>query len=250
MDITPDAYCEIIFDITAGDIIRGRGNGKLNLQIDTKGDFNMFGDYEIDEGGYNFTLYNIINKEFEIEPESKISWIGDPYEAILDIRANYSQLASLAPILTNISTQDLEDNPELERKYPAKVILDITGNLSYPEIDFDIEVDEYPKNAVYNGISIETQMTAFKNKLATDEQELKRQVFSLIILKKFLTENAFNVSGSVENSVSEFISNQISYWVTQFDENLVVDVDLGSLDDEAFNTFQLRMSYSFLDRLT
>ena len=246
LDLTPDAYCEIIFDLTAGDIIRGRGNGKLNLQIDTKGDFNMFGDYEIEEGGYNFTLYNIINKEFEIEPGSKISWIGDPYEAILDIQANYRQLASLTPIL-RVTEEDIRANPELNRKYPAKVLLDISGNLSYPEIEFDIEVDDYPKNATYNGVSIETQMTAFKNKIATDEQELKRQVFSLIILRNFSPENAFNVGGSVEKSVSEFISNQISYWVTQFDENLVVDVDLGSLDDEAFNTFQLRMSYSFLD---
>lgn len=248
LEVTPDAYCEIIFDLTAGDIIRGRGNGKLNLQIDTKGDFNMFGDYEIVEGGYNFTLYNIINKEFAIEPGSKISWVGDPYEAILDIQANYRQLASLTPIYSRLLTEeDINANPELNRKYPAKVILDIQGNLMYPEIDFDIEVEDYPKNAVYNGVSIETQMTAFKNRLATDEQELKRQVFSLIILKRFSEENAFNVGGSVEKSVSEFISNQISYWITQFDENLVVDVDLGSLDDEAFNTFQLRMSYSFLD---
>ncbi len=246
LDITPDAYCEIIFDLTAGDIIRGRGNGKLNLQIDTKGDFNMFGDYEITEGGYNFTLYNIINKEFDVEPNSKISWIGDPYAAILDIKASYRQLASLTPIL-RVTQEDIKANPELNRKYPAKVLLDIKGNLMYPEIEFDIEVEDYPKNATYNGVSIETQMTAFKNKIATDEQELKRQVFSLIILKKFIEENAFNVGGSVERSVSEFISNQISYWITQFDENLVVDVDLGSLDAEAFNTFQLRMSYSFLD---
>ncbi|MCK5467134.1 MAG: translocation/assembly module TamB domain-containing protein, partial [Cyclobacteriaceae bacterium] len=246
LDITPDAYCEIIFDLTAGDIIRGRGNGKLDLQIDTKGEFYMFGDYEITEGGYNFTLYNIINKEFEIEPNSKISWIGDPYEAILDIRANYKQLASLTPIM-NLEEDVVRANPELSRKYPAKVLLDINGNLMYPEIEFDIAIEDYPKNATYNGVSIETQMTAFKNKLATDEQELKRQVFSLIILKRFSEENAFNVGGSVERSVSEFISNQISYWVTQFDENLVVDVDLGSLDQEAFNTFQLRMSYSFLD---
>jgi hypothetical protein len=75
---------------------------------------------------------------------------------------------------------------------------------------------------------------------------MKRQVFSLIILRRFSDENAFNVGGSIGKSVSEFISNQISYWVTQFDENLVLDVDLGSLDNEAFNTFQLRMSYSFL----
>ncbi|MCK5705461.1 MAG: translocation/assembly module TamB domain-containing protein, partial [Cyclobacteriaceae bacterium] len=212
LDITPDAYCEIIFDLTAGDIIRGRGNGKLDLQIDTKGEFYMFGDYEITEGGYNFTLYNIINKEFEIEPNSKISWIGDPYEAILDIRANYKQLASLTPIM-NLEEDVVRANPELSRKYPAKVLLDINGNLMYPEIEFDIAIEDYPKNATYNGVSIETQMTAFKNKLATDEQELKRQVFSLIILKRFSEENAFNVGGSVERSVSEFISNQISYWV-------------------------------------
>ncbi len=246
LEITPDAYCEIIFDLTAGDIIRGRGNGKLNLQINTQGDFAMFGDYEIIEGGYNFTLYNIINKEFKIEPGSKISWTGDPYQAILDIQASYEQLASLTPIL-RVTPEEIQQNPELNRKYPAKVLLFIKGNLMYPEINFDIKVEGYPKNATYNGISIETQMTAFRNKIATDEQELKRQVFSLLILKNFSRENAFNVSGSIEKSVSEFISNQVSYWISQFDENLVIDIDLASLDKEAFNTFQLRMSYSFLN---
>ena len=66
LEVTPDAYCEIIFDVKAGDIIRGRGNGKLNLSIDTKGEFNMFGDFEFESGGYNFTLYKIINKKFSI----------------------------------------------------------------------------------------------------------------------------------------------------------------------------------------
>jgi hypothetical protein len=31
------------------------------------------------------------------------------------------------------------------------------------------------------------------------------------------------------------------------DQNLEIDIDLGSLDQEAFNTFQLRLSYSFLN---
>ncbi len=246
LDITPDAYMEIIFDLTAGDIIRGRGNGKIKLQVDTKGDFLMFGDYEIEEGGYNFTMYNIINKEFEILPGSHISWTGDPYAANLDIQAIYRQMASLTPIL-KIDKEEADANPEVSRKYPAFVELDIQNDLRYPEIDFDIELEDYPKNAVVNGISLETQWTAFKNKLNSDEQELKRQVFSLIILKNFSAEDAFNVGGSVGRSVSEFISNQISYWITQFDENLVIDVDLGDLDQEAFNTFQLRMSYSFMD---
>ncbi len=246
LDITPDAYCEIIFDVTSGDIIRGRGKGDIKLQIDTKGDFEMFGQYEIEEGAYNFTMYNIINKEFSILPGSLITWNGDPYAATLDITASYRQLASLAPIF-NATEEDINKNPEIHRKYPAYVMLFIKGDLRYPDIDFDIKVEDYPKNAVFNGISFETQMLAFKNKLTTDEQELKRQVFSLIILKNFSKENAFNVGGSIGKSVSEFISNQISYWVTQFDENLVIDVDLGTMDKEAFNTFQFRLSYSFMN---
>ncbi|MGF1638014.1 MAG: translocation/assembly module TamB domain-containing protein [Cyclobacteriaceae bacterium] len=245
LDITPDAYCEIIFDITAGDIIRGRGEGKLNMQYDSRGVFQMFGEYEINEGAYNFTLRNIINKEFAILPGSRITWLGDPYAAILDIRASYRQLASLQPILNlgDVETQ----SPDLNRKYPAFVMMDIKGNLDQPNISFDISIEEYPKNLMVEGISLEAQVGIFKNRIANDEQELKRQVFSLIILRNFSPQDAFNVSGTVGNSLSEFISNQVSYWVNQVDENLLIDLDLGSLNQEAFNTFQLRLSYSFLD---
>jgi hypothetical protein len=76
LNVTPDAYCEIIFDIKSGDIIRGRGNGRVKLQLDTKGEFNMFGPVTFTEGGYNFTLYDIINKEFTIEPGSSITWLA------------------------------------------------------------------------------------------------------------------------------------------------------------------------------
>jgi hypothetical protein len=47
--------------------------------------------------------------------------------------------------------------------------------------------------------------------------------------------------------VSEFLSNQLSYWLTQVDQNLEINIDLGTMDQEAFNTFQLRLSYSFLN---
>ncbi|MCC5930243.1 MAG: translocation/assembly module TamB [Cyclobacteriaceae bacterium] len=245
LDITPEAYCEIIFDITAGDIIRGRGNGKFNMTYDSRADFTMLGEYEITEGAYNFTLRNIINKEFAILPGSRITWMGDPYAAILDIRASYRQLASLQPIL-NIGDVESQ-SPDLARRYPAYVRMDIKGDLSNPEIDFDISIEEYPRNLLVDGVSLETQIGTFKNRLATDEQELKRQVFSLIILRNFSPQDAFNISGSVGNSLSEFISNQVSYWINQVDENLMIDLDLGSLNQEAFNTFQLRLSYSFLD---
>jgi hypothetical protein len=94
-------------------------------------------------------------------------------------------------------------------------------------------------------VRLQFEFDAFKAKL--DEQELKRQVFSLIVLKRFSPPDAFNTSGTLSNSVSELLSNQLSYWLTQVDQNLEINLDLGSLDEEAFNTFQLRLSYSFLN---
>ena len=77
---------------------------------------------------------------------------------------------------------------------------------------------------------------------------MKRQVFSLLILRKISPQTGFDLgAGAVQGSLSEFFSNQFSYFISQVDENLEVDVDLSSLDQNAFNTFQLRLSYTFLD---
>ncbi len=246
IDVTPDAYAEIIFDIKSGDIIRGRGRGDINLQIDTKGEFNMFGLLEFTEGAYNFTLYDIINKEFNIKPGSKISWFGDPYQGVLDITASYRQLASMGPILDD---QTLINDPNIRRKYPVEVLLKLDGPMLSPNLNFDIDAKDLPDNVAVEGgkppVRLKFTFNAFKAKL--DEQELKRQVFSLIILRKLSPPDAFATGGSLYNSVSELLSNQLSYWLSQVDQNLEIDLDLGTLDQEAFNTFQLRLSYSFLN---
>lgn len=246
LDVTPDAYCEIIFDLKSGDIIRGRGNGDLKLEMDTKGDFTMFGPFEFTEGWYNFTLYDIINKEFEIEKGSKISWYGDPYQGILDIDASYNQLASLAPL---IQDPNVSNTPQLRRKYPVQVLLKLEEFMLTPKISLDIVANDLPKNIQLaesgRNVNLDIEFAAFKNKL--DEQELARQVFSLIVLRKFSPPESLNASGSVVNSVSELLSNQLSYWMSQVDQNLEIDVDLGIMDEEAFNTFQLRFSYTFLN---
>lgn len=250
LEFTPDAYVELIFDIQSGDIIRGRGNGNIELEINTDGDFTMFGDYTIENGGYNFTLYNIINKEFDIKKGSTISWYGDPYGANLNILASYRQLTSLAPLMTKFLDPEDINSPETRKKYPSIVDLKLKGNLLSPTINFDINIEDYPPNNQLpnSSVTLDEVVTAFKAKLRNNEQEMNRQVFSLIILRKFSSENSFQVnSQTIGNSLSEFVSNQLSYWATQVDENLEVDVDLAGLSDDAYNTFQLRLSYTFLD---
>jgi hypothetical protein len=246
LDVTPDAYCEIILNSQAGDKIRGRGNGEIQLQLDTKGEFNMFGPFEFTEGWYTFTLYDLINKEFEIKRGSRITWYGDAYGGQLDLSATYNQQASLAPIVTD---ESIRSAPQLRRKYPVQVLIKLDGPMLSPQINFDIVATDLPQSiAVENNapIRLAFEFQAFKNKM--DEQELKRQVFSLIILRRFSPPESFNTSGSdVINSVSELFSNQLSNFVSQVDENLEIDVDFSRMDEEAFNTFQLRLSYTFLN---
>ena len=246
LDITPDAYSEIIFDIKAGDIIRGYGKGDIKLEVDTKGEFNMFGLYEFEKGFYNFTLGGIINKEFTINSGSSINWYGDPYTGVVNINASYRQLASIAPILTDPT---LAQAPQLRRKFPIEVLLKLDGPMLGPQISFDLNAKDLPTSIAIEGRSTPVrpsfEFNAFKAKL--DEQELKKQVFSLIVLRKFSTPDAFTTGSSIANSVSEFLSNQLSYWLSQVDQNLEVNLDLGTMDNESFNTFQLRMSYTFLN---
>lgn len=249
LDITPDAYAEIIFDIKSGDIIRGYGNGDIKLELDTKGDFNMFGSYEFERGNYNFTLYDIINKEFNINKGSRITWYGDPYEAMLTLTASYKQLVSFAPTISN-QDPSITGSPQMRRKYPAEVLLKLDGAMMSPQINFDIIANDLPNQVPIDGkapVTLNQDFKAFRAKM--DEQELKKQVFSLIMLRRFSPQDAFATGGgtSLYSSVSELLSNQLSYWLTQVDQNLEVNFDLGNFDQEAFNTFQLRLSYSFLN---
>jgi hypothetical protein len=251
LDITPDAMVELIFDAQAGDIIRGYGKGQIKMSIDTKGEFAMFGNYQINRGGYNFTLANLINKEFDILPNSSISWYGDPYKAILDIKAAYEQRVSYAPILNSIAT-DLKSDPNVRRPFPVVVYLTVRGNLMTPEIGYKIEFKDFPNQIIPKlrpePISLYLEVQTFQNNIQLNEQELNRQVFSLLILKQLQPQQGTG-SLSVSNaggSVSELLSNQLSYWASQYDENLEIQLNLNGLDADAFNTFQLRVSYSAL----
>ncbi|MEP0987322.1 translocation/assembly module TamB domain-containing protein [Ekhidna sp.] len=237
IEVTPDAYCELIFDIKTGDIIRGRGRGNLKLRLDTDGEFNMFGPLEITEGAYNFTVPNFINKEFEVVSGSMITWYGEPYNAILDLDATYLQRASFA----ELENPDKQTQENLANKVPILVVLRLEGGMLSPEIDFDLQLQN-ESDATSANVSELSQITS-------DEQELKRQVISLLFLKRFSPRQSFTLSGggTVGNSVSEFLSSQVSYLVSQIDENLEVEVNLADLNREAFNTFQLRFAYTFLD---
>ncbi|HSJ68586.1 MAG TPA: translocation/assembly module TamB domain-containing protein [Anditalea sp.] len=241
LDITPDAYTEIQIDPRTGESIQGRGRGNLRLGIDTQGNFSMTGTYEIVDARYNFSLYNIINKEFNIEPGGRISWFGDPYEGIMNIKATYEENVSLISLQPNQSSEaDMMDS-QMKRRFPVKVIMDMRGELLSPDIAFDFDFSGFPEG------EIQTYISAFRNRIANDEQEKNRQVFSLIMLRRFSPEGQFTGAGLGFSNLSQLISSQLNSLISQVDQNLEIDFDLASLNQAAMETFQLRVAYTFLD---
>lgn len=240
--ITPDTYFEIIFDEDAGEKIKAWGGGNVQVVVDTRGDFKMSGVYEIKKGSYNFTLANLINKKFEIAPNSKISWNGSPYDGNLNIQARYQQLASLIPLIND--TTFINSNPTVRNGVKTSVLLNLTGSLLSPQIQFGIEIPNYPRY-----FEVEQAVQNFFSTINFNEQELNKQVFSLIALKQFSPLNQFsvNVGSTSAGTVSELLSNQFSSWISQFDENLQIDINLSGFDEEKNNLFRVRLAYSLLD---
>lgn len=237
-NINHDAYTELIFDKKAGDIIRGNGEGNMKLTIDTRGDFNMYGNYTILDGKYNFTLAGLINKEFTIQQGSTIAWNGNPYEGVLNINTEYEVFTPLKPI---IQDQTLANSPDATRRYPVVVQMSLKGSLLQPEIGLGVVIPKkYPGQ--FTG-----EVLQFESYISNNPPELNKQVFSLIVMRKLMPYNTFTgIQGSYTN-ISELLSNQLSNYLSQVDENLDIYVDLSTLDNNGLSTFNMRLSYTAMD---
>jgi hypothetical protein len=97
---------------------------------------------------------------------------------------------------------------------------------------------------------VETLLQPFISNIRTDEQELNRQVFSLLVFKRLspIGEFALNNAGTdALTSLSEFVSNQFSYWISQVDSNLEVDIGISGADAAGNPEIMTRIGYSFLE---
>jgi hypothetical protein len=247
--LTPDAYGEVQFDKQTGDVMKANGSGAINLKVDTRGGFDMTGDYNIERGDYTFTFQNVINKKFSIQRGSKISWSGNPYEAILDIRAAYTQnLSYLGSVIDSTGRgTEFKNKTDYTRRYPVDVTINIKDRLLQPTIFFNLKLHDYPQNPDFN-----SSVTAFENRMKTDEQELNRQVSNVLLLGQMVSQTNSTAFAAVNlvNNLTELLSNQLSNVFSKIDQNLNVDLSLAgnSLNQDLINNLQLRLSYNFNDR--
>ncbi|WP_035561538.1 translocation/assembly module TamB domain-containing protein [Hymenobacter sp. IS2118] len=240
LTITPDAYLEILLDESTGDVIRGSAAGQLRMAIDTRGEFNMFGQVEIVRGAYNFTLQGLINKEFVVRPGGIISWNGDPLAGEMNVTAIYTQRTSLAPVLGTASKGSAA-------VVPVTAVMNLTGPLLLPAIKLNLEFNDAPG-------TLQGDLAAFTSSLRNDEQELNRQVFSLLVFKQLSPLGSFGNTislrgqdNTVQNSLGQILSTQLGLLTSQIDQNLEIDFNINGLSAEQLQALQVRLSYSLLN---
>ncbi|MFN9800481.1 MAG: translocation/assembly module TamB domain-containing protein, partial [Bacteroidota bacterium] len=193
-------------DEAVGDVMKGKGQGHLSLEINNLSTFNMYGTVELVSGDYLFTLKNLLNKEFTVRPGGTISWFGDPFAADLNMEAIYKVSASLYDLMPDAVAQN-------GQRVPVDLIMKLSGRMLNPGINFDVALptaDELTRSRVASVIST--------------DQERNRQAFSLLVLRRFVTppnitadRSAFG-TGVAENS-TELLSSQISNWLSQISDD-------------------------------
>ena len=163
-----------------------------------EGKFNMFGDFTIDNGIYNFKSVGIINKPFNILKGGTISWDGNPYEANLNITAVYTTKANPAILLDNINTN---------RKIDVELITNITGSLFNSSQEFEIEIPN-------SNSTIANELDFILNNGNLDFKV--RQFLSLLALNQFANPDRgdFNsedlITGTTGNAIGAIISEMMS----------------------------------------
>ncbi len=243
LEVTPDAELQLIFDKKVGDVIRGRGNGNISMEINTAGNFHMYGNYKIKEGEYLFTLKNVINKRLTVMENGSIQWTGNPVDADLDLTAVYKVKTSLADYLGSSATG------EYSRRMPVDCNLQMQGKLSSPTIHYSIDLpsaDEETKTRLRTALS--------------NEGELNKQFLSLLILNSFYPSSermsATGSSGGLGSSASmalpsEFLSNQLSNWLSQATDKLDIGVNYRPGDELTTQQLEVALStHLFDDRVT
>ena len=217
VDITPEAEIVLVMDPVGGDRIRAYGSGNLRINYNSIDEaFDMFGKYTLEKGSYNFTLQDIIIKDFTIRNGSTISFDGDPYNAILDISAVYSLNANLSDLDASFST-DREIN---RTNVPVNALLKVKGGISEPELSFDLEFPTLTSDS-YRKV---------KSVISTDEM-MNRQIIYLLALNRFYTPDYMqsqNRNNELTSVASSTISSQLSSILGQISDNWQISPNLRS----------------------
>lgn len=223
VEVDEKSQLTIVIDEVNGDALKIKGNAQLNTGITPSGEFYVFGLYELTSGQYDLT-FEVLKKQFTIEKGSRLLWTGDPMKAEIDITAAYS-------ISTELTALSQDERTRQYGKVPIKVLLKMQGNLSNPDISFDITLDNALASSDMKNFVETNNLFADIRK---DQVAMNKEVFSLLILNRFSGQQStdffsgMNAEAIARQSVSKLLTDQLNVLAGDLIKGVKLDFNLKS----------------------
>jgi translocation and assembly module TamB len=245
----PNTTFRIIIDERAGDMLEITGGADLLFQLDPSGNMQLTGLYEVTRGSYQLNFYDLVQRSFSITKGSNIRWSGDPLMADLNLQAIYELRTAPLDLMIDQVGPNREMQAPYRREQPFEVQLNIKGELTQPDLSFDIDMPENARGAV-NG-SIYNRLL----QLREDENELNQQTFALLVLNQFVPSGKAGpgpgASELARGSASRMLSQQLNQLSDRYVRGVDLEVGLDSYTDHAEGQdrtdLNVRVGKAFLD---
>ncbi|WP_431157641.1 translocation/assembly module TamB domain-containing protein [Winogradskyella poriferorum] len=229
LNVNQNAIIEIVIDKEAGSTIKGSGEGGLQFLINTNGTFNMWGDFSVFEGIYNFKYGGFVEKKFEVERGGSIVWEGDPMGAEINLKAIYKTTANPSVLLDSPITQ----------RIPVEVDIYLTGDLEQPQPDFDLR---FP--------NVSSTVKSELDYRLSSKDERNNQALTLLGTGSFSNGiRGVNFTGTISERLSGIVNNIIGG--DNDNLNVGIDVELGENTPElqTDNRFGLTLQTQISDKI-
>lgn len=229
-DLTADEKTTVKITTDYG-VLEGNGQAKgLKLNINSLGDFEMFGDFLISTGKFEFTAKDFISKNFTVNQGGTIRWTGNPSNATINLNAIYEVRTDISPLYSAAGSA----SPKGQSLELVQADLILTKSLLQPTIDFDFNFPLDP--------SVKEDLSTY----LSDANNRSQQALSIIVRRQFSNgaNNNFTnqVLGTAGEAVSEFAFNKLNSLISQSNiKNF--DLNIRSFNDAS-------ASFRFMDRLT
>jgi translocation and assembly module TamB len=150
----------------------------------------------------------------------------------------YKVKAAPADLLAAQGTNDAASNNLARNAMQFNVLIKVTDQLSKPTIGFDITV---PQSELNNAVGGQVDAVLGNLRQPSQTSELSKQVFSLLVLGRFIQQNPFQsaageslVASQLRGSVSQVLTDQLQSLTGKYLSGL--GLDLGVTNQADYST--------------
>lgn len=225
--LNKNATFNVILDERTGDNLKIAGKGDLTFSIAENGRTTLTGRYEISDGHYEMNLYNLVKRKFTLAPESTVTWSGDPMGASLDVKAIYELKTSASSLMSSVAAgESTATKNSFRQRSSFMVYLNVDGELMKPKLSFALDMPEDERGvsggAVYSRIE----------QLNQQEDELNKQVFSLLVLGRFFPDTGSTGSDGgtatiARDNLNQALSDQLNVFSDKLLGNTGLELNFG-----------------------